>query len=90
MALKVHRQNIAEHLLEYQFRMIGKTVQEAIADKEWLQKWSFTQEEADKFKKYAISLIKRVFKCNKSKASSTFDFFNLQWGLRIENKPNNS
>lgn len=85
MAIKVNRQNLSEHLLEYQFEMIGKTVQEAIADKEWLQKWSFTQEQHDKFKAYSIPLIKKIFKCRKERAQKTFDWFDLQFGLPVKN-----
>jgi hypothetical protein len=83
MPIRITRQNISEHLLEYQLQIIGKTVQEAIADKEWIQKWSFSQEQADSFKNYAIPLIKKVMKCNKGNATSAFNFFNLQFGLKI-------
>jgi hypothetical protein len=53
--------------------------------KEWYNKWTMTQEQHDQFKAYALPLIKKVFKCNKSRAESTFDFFDLQFGLRIKN-----
>jgi hypothetical protein len=44
-----------------------------------------TQEQHDEFKAYAIPLLKKVFKCNKSRAESTFDWFDLEFGLRIKN-----
>ena len=34
---------------------------------------------------YAIPLLKKVFKFNKSKAENTFDWFLLQYGLNIKN-----
>jgi hypothetical protein len=44
-----------------------------------------TQEQHEEFKRYAIPLIKKIFKCNKGRAEQTFDWFNLQFGLRIKN-----
>ena len=82
---KINRENIADHLVDYQLGMIGKSIQEAHMTKEWYNKWTMTQEQHDQFKAYALPLIKKVFKCNKSRAESTFDFFDLQFGLRIKN-----
>jgi len=83
--MKINRENISEHLLDYQLDMIGKSIQEAHMTREWYDKWTMTQEQHDQFKAYALPLIKKVFKCNKSRAESTFDFFDLQFGLRIKN-----
>lgn len=82
---KVTRKNIAEHLVEYELGMIGKTMNDVMNDKQWYINNTLTQEQADKFKKYSISLIKKTFKCNKSKAESTFNWFWLQLGLKISN-----
>ena len=82
---KINRENISEHLLDYQLDMIGKSMQEAHMTREWYNKWTMTQEQHDEFKTYALPLLKKVFKCNKSRAESTFDFFDLQFGLRIKN-----
>ena len=81
---KINRENISEHLLDYQLDMIGKSMQEAHMTREWYNKWTMTQEQHDQFKTYALPLLKKVFKCSKSKAESTFDFFDLQFGLRIK------
>jgi hypothetical protein len=53
--------------------------------KEWYNKWTMTQEQHDVFKAYALPLIKKVFKCNKSRAENTFSWFDLQFGVRIKN-----
>jgi len=82
---KINRENIADHLLDYQLGMIDKSTQEAHMTKEWYNKWTMTQEQHDQFKAYALPLIKKVFKCNKSRAESTFDWFDLEFGLRIKN-----
>jgi hypothetical protein len=44
-----------------------------------------TQEQHEEFKRYAIPLIKKIFKCNKARAESTFGWFDMQFGLRIKN-----
>lgn len=81
---KINRENIADHLLDYQLGMIDKSTQEAHMTKEWYNKWTMTQAQHDEFKAYALPLLKKVFKCNKSRAESTFDWFDLEFGLRIK------
>ena len=81
---KVNRENIAEHLVDYQLGMVGKSMQEAHMTKEWYSKWTMTQEQHEEFKAYALPLLKKVFKCNKARAESTFNWFDLQFGLRIK------
>ena len=82
---RINRESIADHLIDYQLGMIDKSTQEAHMTKEWYNKWTMTQEQHDQFKAYALPLIKKVFKCNKSRAESTFNWFDLQFGLRIKN-----
>jgi hypothetical protein len=43
-----------------------------------------TQEQHEEFKAYAIPLLKKIFKFNKTRAEGTFGWFNLQFGLRIK------
>ena len=81
---KINRLNIAEHLVDYQLNMIGKSMQEAHMTKEWYNKWTLTDEQYIEFEKYAIHLLKKVFKFNTNKAKETFQWFNLQFGLRIK------
>jgi len=82
--MRVTRNNISEHLFEYQLSLIGKTTIDAINNRNWKEEWYMTPSEAEKFKKYAIPLIKKVFKCNKSKAESTFNWFLVSFGIKIE------
>jgi len=81
---KVNRENVAEHLVDYQLEMVGKSIQEAYMTKEWYSKWTMTTEQHEAFKAYAIPLLKKVFKCRKERAESTFNWFDLQFGLRIK------
>jgi hypothetical protein len=85
MKAKVNRTNISEHLIEYQLNMIGKTINDIKGDEEWYSNNTMTQEQHDEFKRYAIPLLKKIFKFNKTKAEQTFQFFDLQFGLRINN-----
>ena len=52
----------------------------------WFFNWKITQEKYDEFKRYAILLIKKVFKCNKQRAEKTFEWFDLEFGLSVLDK----
>jgi hypothetical protein len=84
MKAKVNRTNISEHLVEYQLKMIGKTMLDVEGDEMWYFNNTMTQEQHEEFKRYAIPLLKKIFKFNKGRAESTFGWFNLQFGLRIK------
>jgi hypothetical protein len=81
----INRQNINEHLIEYQLKMIGKTIDECVTDEKWYSNNTMSQEQHDQFRAYAIPLLKKVFKFNKSKAEQTFSWFDLSFGLKIKN-----
>jgi ferritin len=81
----INRTNISEHLIEYQLNMIGKTIDDVKDDEKWYFNNTFTEEQFEEFKKYAIPLLQKIFKFNKTKANSTFQWFILQYGLRINN-----
>ena len=86
---KINRNNIHEHLIEYQFNLIERTVFDALFDKEWLSNWELTQEQHDKWKKYSIATIKKVLKINKTKAEETFEWLNCSHGIKIKSNGNN-
>lgn len=83
--VKIDRTNITDHLIEYQLNMIGKTIPDAQKLDDWYHQFTLTQKQHDLFKGYAIPLLKKVFKCSKTKAEQTFEWFNLNFGLRIKN-----
>lgn len=83
---KINRENIERHLLEYQLNLIGKSIEDTKNVEEWFRKWTLTEEQFKQFKIYAIPLLKKVFKFNKSKAEQTFYWFDLNLGLRVLNK----
>ncbi len=84
MKAKINRTNIADHLIEYQLNMIGKTVLDVSGDEKWYSNNTMTPEQHEEFKAYAIPLLKKIFKFNKTRAQGTFGWFNLQFGLRIK------
>tara|TARA_R110000868_G_scaffold267233_1_gene526528 strand:+ start:332 stop:589 length:258 start_codon:yes stop_codon:yes gene_type:complete len=84
MKAKVNRANITRHLIEYQLDMVGKRMVDTLDDDMWYFNWTMTPEQHEEFKHYAIPLLKKIFKFNKVKADSTFDWFNQQFGLRIK------
>lgn len=81
----INRENITKHLIEYQLEMVGKSMMDTLDDDKWYFNITMTTEQFEEFKKYSIKLIKKVFKCNTTKALRTFDWFNLTFGLRIKN-----
>jgi hypothetical protein len=80
----INRQNITEHLIEYQLKMVGKTINEITTDEKWFTNNTISPEQYEEFKAYAIPLLKKVFKFNKAKAEQTFSWFDLSYGLRIK------
>lgn len=84
MKARVNRTNISEHLVEYQLKMIGKTFSDVEGDEKWYYNNTMTEEQHQEFKRYAIPLLKKIFKFNKARAEETFGWFSLQFGLRIK------
>jgi hypothetical protein len=84
MKAKINRTNISDHLVEYQLKMIGKTVLDVSGDERWYSNNTMTPEQHEEFKAYAIPLLKKIFKFNKTRAERTFGWFDLQFGLRIK------
>lgn len=85
METKINRDNMLNHLLEYQLEMAGKTIVDTFHDDYWKFNHTLTRAQHEQFKIYSIKLIKKTFRCNTSKANDTFDWFNKYLGLRIKN-----
>ena len=84
---KINRANITRHLIEYQLDIVGKRLVDTLDDDKWYFNWTITREEHAMFKRYAIRTLKKVFKFNTTKANETFNWFYVQFGLRIKEKP---
>ena len=53
---RITRENVAEHLLDYQLEMIGKTRLDVVDDDKWRFNLTVTREQREEFKKYAVPL----------------------------------
>lgn len=81
--MKIKREDMAMHLVEYQLNMVGKTLEDAKADQMWYYNITMNQQQFLQFRKYALFQIQKTYRCNKNRAQATFDWFNLQFGLRV-------
>ena len=80
----VKRENIGTHLVEYQLSLVGKTMEDARQDDKWYDNITMTSKQHEMFKSYAIPLKRKIFKCNKKRAETTFAWFDLAQGLRVK------
>jgi hypothetical protein len=78
------REEINRRLVSMQMEMIGKTYQDAMDTPEFWRVYTLTTEQTEAWRKVAILLIKKTFKCNKKRAEMTLGMFELNLGLRIE------
>lgn len=81
---KITRENILSHLLTYQLNIIGKRRTDILDVENFRFNWTITRKQYTEFRGYAIPLIKKVFKCNKSRAQENFEWFYQTLGLRIK------
>lgn len=84
---KITRENIGQHLIEMQLKMIGKTLDDVKGDLEWYHNNTITVEQLADFNVYALPLIKKVFKCNTNRAKLILSLFDLNYGLRVHPTP---
>lgn len=78
---QINRSNVSEHLLEFQFNLIGKTMADTTVNENWKNDWKLNDIQKEIFKSYTLSILKKVFRFNSTKANSTYEFFNEKFGL---------
>lgn len=78
----INRTNVARHILEYQLNMIGKTTIHTKSEPDWFNKWTIYESDYQLLKSYSISLLKKTFKFNSTKAKETFDWWYMHFGLK--------
>jgi hypothetical protein len=81
------REEINRKLVTMQMELIGKTYQDAMDTPEFWRVYTLTTEQTETWRKDAIKLIQKTFKCNRKKALLTLHMFELQLGLRIQDEP---
>ena len=79
------REEINRKLVSMQMEMIGLTYQDAMDTPEFWRVYTLTTEQTKAWRKLAIPLIKKTFKCNKGRAEMTLGMFELNLGLREYN-----
>jgi hypothetical protein len=81
------REEINRKLVSMQMELIGLTYEDAMATPEFWRVYTLTTEQTEAWRKDAIKLIQKTFKCNRKKALLTMNMFELQLGLRIQDEP---
>lgn len=81
--MKINKDNLYDHLIEYELTMVGKTVEEVKKDEKWFSNNILTTEQHQSFKEYATELIKKTLKLKQKKAELQFSWFDLMYGLRV-------
>ena len=79
----ITRINVSEHLLEFQFNILGKTMSDTIEETWWKTEWRLSVKQKKLFRSYAMGVLKKVFRFNTSKAKETYDFFDSNFGLPL-------
>jgi len=82
--MKLTKNNLHLHLIEYQLSMIGLTIDCVKEDKEWYNNYTLSEQQYQEFKQYSIETIKKVLRCNYNIAEKTFDWFDLGYGLKVK------
>lgn len=77
------REEINRKLVSMQMEMIGLSYQNAMDTVEFWRVYTLTTEQTEAWRKLALPIIKKTFKCNKSRAEMTLGMFELNLGLRI-------
>jgi hypothetical protein len=82
--MKISRENLAQHLIIYQLKLINKTPKDAYKDKEWSYKWTIPENTYKEYRKYALNTIQKVLKCSPKKSRGIFGALQFCFGLNIE------
>ena len=80
-----HREEINRQLVSMQMEMIGLTYDDAVNTPEFWRVYTLTTAQTLEWRKLALPLIKKTFKCNKRRAELTMAMFELNLGLREYN-----
>lgn len=71
---------LRKHGVDYYYVLENRTIE----GESWFSYYTMTQEEADKFREDSIQIIREKLKISQAKARKEFDWFWLEWGLRVE------
>lgn len=80
------REEINRKLVSMQMELIGLTYEDAMNTPEFWKVYTLTTEQTIAWRKDALKLIQKTFKCNKRRAEVTMAVFELNLGLRIQDE----
>lgn len=80
------REEINRKLVSMQMELIGLTYEDAMNTPEFWRVYTLTTEQTVAWRKDALKLIQKTFKCNKRRAEMTLGMFELNLGLRIHDE----
>jgi hypothetical protein len=81
------REEINRKLVSMQMEMIGLTYEDAMSTPGFWRVYTLTTAQTELWRKDAIKLIQKTFKCNRKKAEMVRAIFEIKLGLRIEDAP---
>jgi hypothetical protein len=80
------REEINRKLVSMQMELIGLSYEDAMNTPEFWRVYTLTTEQVEAWRKDALKLIQKTFKCNKSRAEMTLGMFEFNLGLRIHDE----
>jgi hypothetical protein len=83
---KVKRENIGEFLFEIELEIIGATRLSIVDFDNWRTRFPMTKSQYSEFRDYSIKLMMKTFRCNKNKAIDTFNWYWMQFGVKITSR----
>lgn len=81
------REEINRKLVSMQMELIGLTYEDAMATPEFWRVYTLTTEQTEMWRKDAMKLIQKTFKCNRRRAELIMATFEVNLGLREYNPP---
>jgi hypothetical protein len=81
------REEINRKLVSSQMEIIGLTYEDAMNTPEFWRVYTLTTEQTELWRKDALKLIQKTFKCNRKRGEMIMVAFELNLGLRIEDLP---
>lgn len=80
---KITRENLVNHMMDYQLNLADKTRVDLIDDIDWKINFQLSYEQYKHFRGYSINLMRKVYKINRKKAESNFYWFYKLFGFKI-------
>jgi len=80
------REKNKRKLVYMQMELIGLKYEDAMNTPEFWRVYTLTTEQTELWRKDAMKLIQKTFKCNKRRAEMTLATFDLNFGLRIHDE----